>query len=138
MSAAPMRKGEVINEDSACLEDADPDEEELRAISSCSLRCFSLLQPGEKILQGPGAGPGPRRYLGVVKPMMLFAWCQKWSVERCLPIPSLCTFMRVLRECSGWLRFRKAAGQHPVCDACWLLGHVHFELFFSSWQVVVN
>ena len=71
MSAAPMRKGEVINEDSACLEDADPDEEELRAISSCSLRCFSLLQPGEKILQGPGAGPGPRRYLVRLVPKMV-------------------------------------------------------------------
>ena len=115
-----VRKG-TLNEDGPSLEGCDPDEEELRAISSCSLHCFNLLQPGEKVLQGPGAGPGPRRYLGVVKPMMLFAWCQKWCSERNYASPSFTTFMKVLHECSGFLKFRKVQGQHPVCDQCWFL-----------------
>ena len=99
----------------------DPFEEEVRLISSCGLKCVNLLQPAEKILQGPGAGPGPRRYLGVVKPMMLFHWCVRWCGDNGHSCPSLTTFMRVLHQCNGWLRFRKSAGQHPVCDTCWLL-----------------
>ena len=111
------RKCDVMHDESD-VDEADADENELRAISACSLRCFSLLQPSEKVLQGPGVGPGPRRYLGVVKPYMLYQWCLKWCLEQLQPQPSFSTFMRVLHECSGWIRFRKAAGQHPTCDFC--------------------
>ena len=123
MSCPIERKGN-INEEESSLEDCDHDEEELRAISSCSLHCFNLLQPGEKVLQGPGAGPGPRRYLGVIKPRMLFSWCQTWCSEQGFAIPSFTTFMKVLSDCSGFLKFRKAQGQHPVCDACWFLAQM--------------
>lgn len=115
-----LRRGNV-NEEESSVESLDNEEEELRAITSCSLHCFDLLQPSEKVLQGPGAGPGPRRYLGVIKPMMLFHWCEKWCLEQGFAKPSFSTFMRVLRECSSFLRFRKTQGQHPVCDSCWFL-----------------
>lgn len=91
-------------------------------MASCSLQCCCLLEAPEKVLTGPGVGAGARRYLGVARPSMMFLWLQQWAKENSQPVPSFATFCRAVRECRGWLKFRKNAGEHAVCDTCWLLG----------------
>ncbi|CAE7423854.1 unnamed protein product, partial [Symbiodinium sp. CCMP2592] len=111
------RSGSSSSSDVDAAEDA-----EARAVASCSLQCCCLLEAPEKVLTGPGVGAGARRYLGVARPSMMFLWLQQWARENSHPVPSFTTFCRAVRECRGWLKFRKNAGEHAVCDTCWLPG----------------
>ena len=53
----------------------DAADEEARNISECALQCYSLYEPGEKVLTGPGMqARAPRRYLGVTRPSLLYLW----------------------------------------------------------------
>ena len=114
--ANPVNDDDSASESSAGFENAD--DEEQRQIASCALHCHSLSEPSEKVLQGPGVGPGPRRFLGVIKPAMLYMWMHRWAADNGHITPSFTTFMRALRACRGFLRFRKSSGQHALCDDC--------------------
>jgi hypothetical protein len=94
-------------------------EEETRALTSMSLRAVFSEEPSISASIGPGVYNGPRRYIGVMRPVQLFlffqAWCRSEQISR---IPSFTTFLRGLYRASPWLRFRKVAGQHANCDTC--------------------
>ena len=100
---------------------ADPDEiaeEDDRAVASAALYADLCRHEGFMAATGPNVHPGPRRYIGVMRPqdmhLLMAAWCQ----EMRLACPSFNTFLRALRSSSGSLKFRKLAGQHPNCDEC--------------------
>ena len=97
----------------------DWDESDSRALAGMAIRSVVTSNPFHNAMTGPQLGPGPRRYLGVVKPIVLYQMCRDWC-EKCnhLQIPSWSTFLRALRSSSKFIAFRKAAGQHGLCDQC--------------------
>ena len=98
---------------------AELDEEDTRALTALAMRALVVNQPFHNALVGPGQNPGPRRYLGVVKPVILYEMLAKWCAQtRQLPAPSFTTFRRALKASRGYLSFRKSAGQHGLCDHC--------------------
>jgi hypothetical protein len=111
--------------DSSCLP-AELDveetlEEEVRAISKAALFAVMSTEPTAAATLGPNSLPGPRRYIGVMKPVDLYhffcTWHQETQTTSKAP-PSFQTFLRALVEAKPWIRFRKSAGQHPQCDKC--------------------
>eukprot|EP00435_Cladocopium_sp_Y103_P046320 s2528_g13.t1 len=97
----------------------DWDESDSRALAGMAIRSVVTSNPFHNAMTGPQLGSGPRRYLGVVKPIVLYKMCRYWC-EQCnhLQIPSWSTFLRALRASSKFIAFRKAAGQHGLCDQC--------------------
>lgn len=90
--------------------------------SSEDERVLSAMSLDKVIMTNPFAnatGTGVRKFLGVIKPVILYEqmnlWCQELQL---LPVPSFTSFRRALRQARPWLRFRKAAGQHGLCDTC--------------------
>ena len=61
-------------------EASDADEEDERALSALSLHIHSVEQADTHGLRGPGLGRAPCRYIGVMRPVQLYAtlsgWCQ--------------------------------------------------------------
>jgi hypothetical protein len=94
-------------------------EEETRVLTAMALRAVWSEEPSLCATVGPGVFKGPRRYIGVMRPVELYclfeAWCATEAIKR---IPSFNTFLRALKKASPWLRFRKTAGQHANCDDC--------------------
>lgn len=82
-------------------------EEDERAIAAMAIGSVTLNEPFRNASIGPGQRPGPRRYLGVVKPMILYEsmviWCNENQMS---PHPSFTTFRRALKEARPWIRFR--------------------------------
>ena len=89
-----------------------------RAVASAALYADLPTHPGYIAAQGPNVYPGPRRYIGVLRPhdmhLLMAAWCQEMG----LACPSFTTFLRALQASRGSLKFRKVAGEHPNCDEC--------------------
>ena len=85
-----------------------------RILSAMAMEKVMMNDPFKNAL-----GTGPRRFLGVVKPVILYQqmclWCQELHHK---PTPSFTTFCRALKAARPWLRFRKSAGQHGLCDQC--------------------
>ena len=104
--------------DDGLKEQGDPDDQE-RALSAMAIGAITLNEPFRNAQVGPGQSPGPRRYLGVVKPVVLYESMVIWCHENNhVPPPSFTTFRRALKAARPWIRFRKAAGQHGLCDHC--------------------
>lgn len=82
-------------------------EEDERAIAAMAIGSITLNEPFRNAGIGPGQRPGPRRYLGVVKPMILYEsmviWCND---NQMTPHPSFTTFRRALKAARPWIRFR--------------------------------
>ena len=96
------------------------EEQDARNLAALSLRQLVTNTPFQNALVGPGSGAAPRRWLGVVKPQILFEMMLRWHKEY-LPSrapPSFSTFRRALRSSKQFLAFRKSSGQHAVCDQC--------------------
>ena len=100
----------------------DLDEADSRALSALAIKSVVLNNPFSNSLTGPGAAPGPRRWLGVMKPCTMYQMLLLWCKQCNLSAPSFTTFRRALRAASPWLTFRKSAGQHGLCDSC-----LHFK-----------
>lgn len=117
-----------LSDDSDLSDDAggnskdDLDEEDSRALTALSMKALVMSAPFHQSLTGPGAAPGPRRYLGVMKPANMFEMMKLWCAEAGEPAPSFSTFLRALKAARPWLSFRKSAGQHGLCDSC-----VHYK-----------
>lgn len=54
-------------------------EKEARTVSALSLRAIMSETPAYQCLLGPGAEAGPRRYLGVMKPALMYLLFQRLS-----------------------------------------------------------
>ncbi|MCG8533373.1 MAG: hypothetical protein MI749_22340 [Desulfovibrionales bacterium] len=91
----------------------DPEEQD-RVMAAMAMEKVMLNDPFKNSI-----GTGPRKFLGVVKPIILYQqmclWCDELQHH---PIPSFSSFLRALKEARPWLRFRKSAGQHGLCDSC--------------------
>ena len=101
--------GQVTNDDSDPETDGSDDNEdaEERAVSSLACDAIVMSEPFRMAAVGPGSGPGVRRYLGVVKPAILFECMLKWCAQcNLLPAPSFTTFLSELRQARPWIRFR--------------------------------
>jgi hypothetical protein len=105
-------------------EQEDSKDEELRAIATAAMHAVLADAPTLISAVGPNAQPGPRRYIGVMKPVQLYLMFQIWFKARGIEstvenkTPSFCTFLRALGSARPWLKFRKSAGQHANCDNC--------------------
>ena len=102
-------------------------EAESRAIAKAALFAMLADSPSAAAVMGPNVHPGPRRYIGVMRPIHLYFLFVSWFKSRRSQglagvVPSFNTFLRALHSAKPWLRFRKAAGQHANCDAC-----VHYK-----------
>lgn len=129
---APSRKS-VDNPDARCeLPDVDSeddvicqmskddwDEKDSRVLAAMATKAIITSNPFHNSMTGPQLGDAPRRYLGVVKPIVLYqmfrAWCDQNNYTQ---IPSWITFLRALRASKKQIAFRKSAGQHGLCDEC--------------------
>ena len=106
------------------LDDDNASEEEARAIAQASMHAILADSSTAIATFGPNVHPGPRRYIGVMKPIELYMVFRNWFSCRDLEIisgskePSFCTFLRALQIAKPWLKFRKKAGQHANCDIC--------------------
>lgn len=105
------------------LDDANAQEEESRAIAQAAMHAVLADAPSSISTVGPNVHPGPRRYIGVMKPIQLYlvfiSWFQARGLESSVgKHPSFTTFMRALNIARPWLKFRKSAGQHANCDIC--------------------
>jgi hypothetical protein len=103
-------------------EESEDDEDAERSISAMSLHIQSAGQAGMEALKGPSLGAAPRRYVGVIRPVMMFCLLGRWCAERELTCPGFTTFLKALHEAKPYLKFRKAAGEHANCEMC-----VHFK-----------
>ena len=82
-------------------------EEDERAISALSIAAVTHNEPFHNAHVGPGGTAGPRKYLGVVKPAILFESMVMWANDsNHVPAPSFTTFRRALKAARPWLRFR--------------------------------
>jgi hypothetical protein len=82
-------------------------EEDERTISALSIAAVTHNEPFHNSHVGPGAKPGPRKYLGVVKPAILYESMVLWANDcNHVPAPSFTTFRRALKAARPWLRFR--------------------------------
>ena len=94
-------------------------EEDARALAAMSLHNLVTSNPHHSVTMGPGAAAAPRRWLGVMKPALMFSVFRKWCGQNNLaPVPSFTTFRRSLRLARPWIAFRKSKGQHAICDSC--------------------
>lgn len=111
---------ESSSDSASSLSQAQWDEQDSRKLATLSLRQLLTDTPFNNSLTGPGAGAAPRRWLGVVKPQILFEMMQRWHKQNSpgKTAPSFTTFQRALRQSKQFLAFRKASGQHAVCDQC--------------------
>ena len=97
----------------------DWNEKDSRALAGLAIRSVIVSNPFHNALTGPQLGSGPRRYLGVVKPIVLFQLLRNWCEHsNHVQIPSWTTFLRALKDSSKFIAFRKSAGQHGLCDQC--------------------
>ena len=109
------------------LTEESVEEEECRAIAQAALYAVLADAPSSIATVGPNVHPGPRRYLGVMKPVHLYLMFLAWYKSRSLGVstnkaPSFSVFLRALESAKPWLKFRKSAGQHANCDVC-----VHYK-----------
>jgi hypothetical protein len=107
------------------LDDDNAVEEEARAIAQASMHAILAESSTSIATFGPNVHPGPRRYIGVMKPVELFMVFRKWFSSHGLEVisgkskePSFTTFLRALQIATPWLKFRKKAGQRANCDIC--------------------
>lgn len=97
----------------------DWDEKDSRALASMAVKAIVTSNPFHNSMTGPGVDCAPRRYLGVVKPVILFQMCRRWCDEQNYPNgPSFTTFLRALNGSRKFIAFRKSSGQHGLCDEC--------------------
>jgi hypothetical protein len=94
-------------------------EDELeRVVSRMTLDVSTYGRSPESLLRGPGFS-GPVRYLPHGHAIHLYYDYVALSRKRNEDPASLSTFMRVHRKVFGrFLKFRKKAGQHAVCNIC--------------------
>ena len=98
-------------------EASDADEDDERALGALALHIHSAEANGT--LRGPGLGNAPCRYIGVMRPVQLYAALSRWCTDdHRLAVPGFTTFLRALGQVKPYLKFRKCAGQHANCDAC--------------------
>ena len=111
---------ESSSDSASSLSQAQWEEQDSRKLATLSLRQLLTDTPFNNSLTGPGAGAAPRRWLGVVKPQILFEMMLRWHKENFTgkTAPSFATFQRALRQSKQFLAFRKSSGQHAVCDQC--------------------
>ena len=81
------------------------DEQDARKLETLSLRQLLTDTPFNNSLTGPGAGAAPRRWLGVVKPQILFEMMLRWHKENYAgkKAPSFTTFRRALQRSKQFL-----------------------------------
>ena len=97
----------------------DWDEKDSRALASMAVKAIVTSNPFHNSMTGPGVDCAPRRYLGVVKPVILFQMRRRWCDEQNYPNgPSFTTFLRALNGSRKFIAFRKSSGQHGLCDEC--------------------
>ena len=108
------------SDSASSMSQAQWDEQDARKLATLSLRQLLTDTPFNNSLTGPGAGAAPRRWLGVVKPQILFEMMLRWHKENYAgkKAPSFTTFRRALQGSKQFLAFRKSSGQHAVCDQC--------------------
>ena len=111
---------ESSSDSASSMSQAQWDEQDARKLATLSLRQLLTDTPFNNSLTGPGAGAAPRRWLGVVKPQILFEMMLRWHKENYAgkKAPSFTTFRRALQGSKQFLAFRKSSGQHAVCDQC--------------------
>ena len=98
---------------------AEEKEADARAVAFLADNAVVTDCPMRHSLVGPGQLPGPRRYVGVMKPITLFHMLRSWCADHGLePSPSFTSFRRALKQSRPWLSFRKSTGQHACCDSC--------------------
>ena len=108
--------------DDELSDDDEKDERDSRELTALAIRAVVMSQPFHHSAVGPGMAPGPRRWIGVMKPAAMYNMMCLWCRQNQHLIPSWTTFRRALRASSPWLSFRKSAGQHGLCDEC-----LHFK-----------
>ena len=115
-----MVPAEDSSDSASSMSQAQWDEQDARKLATLSLRQLLTDTPFNNALTGPGAGAAPRRWLGVVKPQILFEMMLRWHKENYpgKKAPSFTTFRRALQGSKQFLAFRKSSGQHAVCDQC--------------------
>ena len=69
-------------------------------------------------LTGTSGGRAPCRYIGVIRPVALFAMLGEWCAARSLPCSGFSTLLRALVSAKKYIKFRKSAGQHANCEVC--------------------
>ena len=108
------------SDSASSMSQAQWDEQGARKLATLSLRQLLTDISFNNALTGPGAGAAPRRWLGVVKPQILFEMMLRWHKENYLgkTAPSFTTFQRALHGPKQSLVFRQSSGQHAVCDQC--------------------
>ena len=104
--------------DDSQLSKDELDEIDDRALSAMAIQSLVMRAPFHQSLTGPGVAPGPRRWLGVMKPINMFEMLRLWCAQANFQAPSFTTFLRALKAARPWLSFRKSAGQHGLCDSC--------------------
>ena len=94
-------------------------EKDARSLAAMSLHNLVTCNPHHSVTMGPGAAAAPRRWLGVMKPALMYTVFRQWCGQNALaPVPSFTTFRRSLRLARPWIAFRKSKGQHGLCDSC--------------------
>ena len=71
----------------------DRAEAESRCLDAMTLDAISCSDPFKMAHVGPGSNPGPRKYLGVVKPVVLYECMLKWCASTDQVSPSFTTFL---------------------------------------------
>lgn len=105
-SKIPHSESDGESADSACKHDVD-DETAERKLATMTIQAILENEPHHNAATGPGCQNSPRKYIGVVKPAILYESMCMWAMETCRqPIPSFATFRRALRNARPWLRFR--------------------------------
>ena len=94
------------DDDDADICGDDRAEAESRSLDAMTLDAINCTEPFKMATVGPGSNPGPRKYLGVVKPQILFECTLKWcAATNQTPPPSFTTFLRALKAARPWIRF---------------------------------
>ena len=132
---------EEDQESDRCLSTVKAEEKELdaRAVQALADQAVVMDCPSRHAAVGPGTGvPGPRRYIGVLRPVLLFSMMRQWVHEHSLGnASSWATFRRALKKARVYLSFRKSSGQHATCDHCkWPLVE-RFSSCSASWLEVL-
>eukprot|EP00435_Cladocopium_sp_Y103_P028947 s3265_g7.t1 len=108
------------SEDEECqMSKDDWNESDSRKLAAMATKAIVTSNPFQNAMKGPQLGDAPRRYLGVVKPIVLYQMCKAWCEQNnYTEKPSWTTFLRALRASRKHIAFRKSAGQHGICDEC--------------------
>ena len=97
----------------------DWNEADSRKLAAMATKAIVTSNPFQNAMKGPQLGDAPGRYLGVVKPIVLYQMCRAWCEQNnYTEKPSWTTFLRALRASRKHIAFRKSTGQHGVCDEC--------------------